>query len=150
MGAIGNEYSELQQYMDQMIGKYGMPKTVKIIRQLSGNFSLKRGRKQRAKLIYTFVVSEAFKVFDVKEKEEKKKLSQSYKDARMACYNLLQLYTDLSYNEIGQQFGHKKFGVYYNIGKCREILSIPKFNKPFVAHYEALEERVIQFIAKIN
>ena len=77
MGAIGNEYSELQQYMDQMIGKYGMPKTVKIIRQLSGNFSLKRGRKQRAKLIYTFVVSEAFKVFDVKEKVEKQKLSQS-------------------------------------------------------------------------
>ena len=150
MGTTGKEFTDLQQGIDQMIGKYGMPKTIKIIRQLSGNLKLKKGRKQRAKLISTFTVSEAFKVFDVKHKKQKGKLTQEYKDARMACYHLLNLYTDLNYNEIGKQFDHQKFGVYYHITKCREILTIPQFNKPFVALYETLEERVIQFIAKIN
>jgi hypothetical protein len=146
----GKEYSDLQQGIDKLIGKFGMSKTIQIIKQLSGTIKVHKQKKQRTKLITTFVISEGFSVFEVEETEPKSKPSKQYKEARMASYYILNQYTELSYNEIGKHFNQGKFGAYYHITKCRETLSIPKFNTSFVEKYEALEERVIQFIAKIN
>jgi len=68
----------------------------------------------------------------------------------MASYLIIQQYTGLSYTEIGKHFNQGKFGAYYHINKCRELLSIPKFHKSFVEQFQILEESVLQFIAKIN
>ncbi len=146
----GKEYSDLQQGIDQLIGEFGMPKTIQIIKQLSGSTKVKKQKKQWAKLIMTFVISEAFKTFEVEDTEPKNKLSKQYKEARMASYYILKQYTRLSYNQIGEYFGQQKYGVYYHITKCKEVLSIPQFHKSFVGQFQTLEERVIQFIAKIN
>ncbi len=144
------EYAELQQGVDKLVGKFGMTKALKIIDQLSGTSKMRTRQKEQTKLITTFVVSEAFKVFNVTEDLKKKVRSLEYREARMASYHLLNKYTELSYKEIGKQFNQGRFGVYYHVKNCSEFLSIPKFNKSFVSRYEVLEESLIQFITKIN
>lgn len=147
----GREYAELQQGMDTLIGKFGVPKTLKIITQLSGTVKARKQKRQLTRLITTFVISEAFKIFEVGDDVvPKDPLSNAYKEARKASYHLLNLYTELSYKEIGKHFNQGKFGAYYHIRKCRESLSLPKYNKPFIARYEVLEENLIEFIAKLN
>ncbi|TPN87149.1 hypothetical protein [Aquimarina algicola] len=146
----GKEYSDLQQSIDKLIGKFGMQKAINIIRQLSGTIKVRKNKTQRLKLITVFVISEAFKIFEVEHKEVNGKITKEYKEARMASYHLINQYTRLSYNEIGKYFDQGKFGAYYHIKNCKEILSIPQFNKPFVGRYETLEENLIQFIAQIN
>ncbi|TSE07935.1 hypothetical protein [Aquimarina algiphila] len=146
----GKDYTDLQQGIDSLIGKFGMPKAIKIIRQLSGTEMVRQHKKQHLELITVFVVSEAFKVFGVKHKEMEGKLTREFKQARMAGYHILSQYTRLTYNEMGKYFEQGKFGAYYHIKKCKEILSVPQFNKSFVGRYEVLEESLIQFMAKIN
>ncbi|WP_024772921.1 hypothetical protein [Aquimarina macrocephali] len=146
----GKEYSDLQQGIDKLVGKFGVPKTIKIIRQLSGTTKVRKHKNQRIKLITAFVTSEAFKIFEVEHKELNGKLTKQFKEARMASYHILNQFTRLSYNEIGKYFDQGKFGAYYHIKRCKETLSIPQFNKSFVGRYETLEENLIQFIAKIN
>lgn len=144
------EYTELQQGIDRLIGKFGMPKTLKIITQLSGSVAVRKQKDQREKLIATFVISESCKIFEVEDTEVKSKPSKRFKEARMACYYIINQYTQLSYNEIGSYFDQGKFGVYYHITKCKDALSIPKFNKSFVEKHEILDQSVLQFIAKID
>lgn len=146
----GKEYSDLQQSIDKLIGKFGMQKAINIIRQLSGTIIVRKNKTQRLKLITVFVISEAFKIFEVEHKEVNGKITKEYKDARMASYHLISQYTRLTYNEMGKHFDQGKFGAYYHIKNCKEILSVPQFNKPFVGRYETLEENLIQFIAQIN
>lgn len=144
------EYAELQHGVDKLIGKFGMTKALKIIDQLSGTAKMRTRQKEQTGLITAFVVDEAFKVFKVTEDLKKKVRSLEYREARMASYHLLNKYTELSYREIGKLFNQGRFGVYYHVKNCTEILSIPKFNKSFVNQYNVLEESLIQFIAKIN
>jgi hypothetical protein len=146
----GKEYSDLQQGIDKLIGKFGMPKTIKIIRQLSGTIKVREYKKQRIQLITTFVISEGFKIFGVEHKKVNDKTTKEFKEARMASYHILSQYTRLSYSEIAKHFDQGKFGAYYHINKCKEALSVPQFNKSFVGKYETLEENLIQFITKID
>lgn len=144
------EYAELQKRVGNLVGKFGMQKAINIIGQLSGTVIVRKNKTQQLKLITVFVISEAFKIFEVEHKEVNGKITREYKDARMASYHLISQYTRLTYNEIGKYFDQGKFGAYYHIKNCKEILSVPQFNKPFVGRYEALEENLIQFIAQIN
>ncbi len=144
------EYSDLQNGIDTLVGKFGMSKAISIIRQLSGTMVISTDKKQHLQLITAFVVSEAFKVFGVTNKEVDGKLTREFKEARMAGYHLLSQYTRLSYKEIGEHFDQGKFGAYYHVKKCKETLSIPRFNKSFAGKYETLEENLLQFIAKID
>ena len=151
MGQTGiTPYSELQQGIDTLIGKFGMPRTINMIKQLAGTLEIKKEKKQREKLVCTFTVSEAFKVFEVKDTEAKGPPSAAYKSARMAAYHIMNELTDLSYNEMGAYYGHQKYGVYYHLNNCKELLSIPQFHKAFNENYRVLEQRVIQFIAKLD
>lgn len=150
MDSTEENYKDLQQGIDKLIGKFGIKKAIRILRQLSGTSLVKEHSQQQLELITVFVVSEACKVFEVDKKEKEGKLTKEFKQARMAGYHLLSQYTRLSYPELGKHFGQGKFGAYYHIRKCREILSIPQFNKPFVERYKLIEENLIQFMAKMN
>ncbi len=142
--------TELQKGIDTLIGKFGTAKTVKMIKQLAGTLHVKKEKKQREELVYTFTISEAFKVFEVKDIEPEGPPSTSYKEARMAAYHIIDEHTDLSYNQIGKHFAHTKHAVYYHLNNCKEILSVAQFNQKFNENYQVLEQRVIGFIAKLD
>lgn len=146
----GEEYAKLQRGVEKLVGKFGIPRALKIIDQLSGTTRMRTKKKERTELITGFAISEAFKVFKVPRPEKPNKNSKAYREARMAVYHVLIRYTELSYKEIGKEFGQGRYGVYYHTGKCKEILTIPQLNKSFVKRYESFEEGVIQFIARIN
>lgn len=146
----GDEYAKLQRGLEKLVGKFGIPKAVKILDQLSGTTKMRTQKKQQTDLIATYVISEACRVFEVANPTAPDTKSKAYREARMAVYHLLSRYTELSYKEIGNMFGQGRYGVYYHAGKCKEILAIPRLNKSFVSNYEVFEEAVIQFIAKIN
>lgn len=141
-------YTELQQGIDVLVGKFGMPKTIQMIRQLSGIQKSKTQNIQRNELLYTFLIHESKKVFRVPNTTDQD-TSSEFKDARMACYYLMQQHTDLKYRAIGKYFGHGKFAVYYHIKKCKEFLSIPQFHRSFVERFGILEISVIEFLTKL-
>lgn len=144
------EYAKLQRGLEKLVGKFGIPKALKILDQLSGTTRMRTRKKQQTDVISTYVISEAYKVFGVIDSKSPDINSKAYREARMAAYHLLIRYTELSYKEIGKMFGQGRYGVYYHTGKCKEILAIPQLNKSFVSKYETFEEAVMQFIAKIN
>lgn len=144
------DYSDLQQSVDTLIGKFGLIKTIEVINNLTGNTQLQSSDTQKVKLLLVFVISQSIEIFNLQESQFKESTVQEYRDARMACYFLLKKYTDTSYAKIGENFGQSKRAVMYNYHKCDEILSIPQFYKPFVERYKMLENNVINFIAKLN
>ena len=146
----GRDYADLQEEIDKLIGKLGMAKTIKVIKQISGTREGKKKVAQKDILIPAFVTSEAFKIFEVVHTKTGKNTSTPYKEARMASYYLMDQYTELSYNEIGKSFQQKKFGVYYHLMKCKDALSLPKMNKTFVSRLTVLEELLIEFLTNIN
>ncbi len=146
----GEEYAKLQRGLEKLVGKFGIAKALKILDQLSGTTRMRTKKQQQTEVITTYVISEAYKIFGVTDPEKPDRKSKAFREARMAVYHLLIQYTELSYKEIGKIFGQGRYGVYYHMGKCNEILAIPQLNKSFVHNYEAFEEAVMQFIAKIN
>ncbi len=143
------EYSQLQQGVDKLIGKFGVSKARNIIEQLSSPVKKRTNVKQQSQLITAFIISEASIVFQV-DLLQKEVRSKAYRDARMASYHLLNNYTELSYAEIGKLFNQGRYGVYYHNKNCTELLSIPQFHKRFVTNYQTLETKLLQFIAQIN
>lgn len=144
------DYSDLQQSVDTLIGKFGLVKTIEVINNLSGNAQLKSSDTQKVKLLVVYIISQSIQIFDLQEPEFYTSTIQEYRDARMACYFLLKKYTDTSYAKIGESFKQSKRAVMYNYHKCDEILSIPQFYKPFVEKFKILENNIINFIAKLN
>lgn len=143
-------YSDLQKGIDLLISKFGISKTVRIVKQLSGNASFKNNEKQKVQLLVTFVISESQRLFDIEESPNKKESSKEFQDARMAAYHLIKKYTNMPYPQLGKLFGQSKRAVIYHHHKCEELLSIPRFHRAFTETYTTLEENIIQFIAKIN
>ncbi len=143
-------YTDLQERIDGLIGKFGLYKTIEVIASLSNNTELNSKNSQKAKLLLVFVISKSIDVFNLKEDLFYTSVIQEYREARMACYYLLRKYTDTSYGKIGENFNQSKRVIFYNYHKCDEILSIPQFYKPFVEKFKILEDHSINFISKLN
>ena len=145
-----HDYHDLQDSIDNLIGKFGLPKTIEIIDSLTNNTALTTKDKEKTKLLLIFVIAQSIEVFDLKEESFYSSPVQEYREARMSCYYLLKKYTDSSYAKIGENFKQSKRAILYNYHKCDEILSIPQFYKSFVEKFKILENNTINFIAKLN
>jgi hypothetical protein len=143
-------YLDLQKGIDLLISKFGISKTVRIVKQLSGNATFKKNEKQKVQLLVTFIISESQRLFDSEEPQAEEESPRGFNDARMTAYHLIKKYTDMSYQQLGKPFGQSKRAVIYHYNKCEELLSIPQFHKDFTEIYKTLEENIIQFIAKID
>ncbi len=143
-------YHDLQTGIDQLLGKFGLSKTLEIIHSLASNTQLKTREDEKAKLLLVFLKAKSIEVFQLQEATFYTSVVQEYKEARMSCYYLLKKYTDSSYAIIGEHFGQSKRAILYNYHKCDEMLSIPQYYKDFVSKFSVLEDHVINFIAKLN
>ncbi len=143
-------YNELQKGIDLLISKFGISKSVRIIKQLSGDTTFQENKHQKVELLTTFIISESQQIFGWKDPAAKICNDRDYKEGRMACYHVFKMYTDLSYRQMGTHFKQGKRGALYHATKCEELLSIPNYHKSFVKKYRLLEENTIRFIATIN
>lgn len=143
-------YTDLQQSIDALIGKFGLQKTIEVLDSLTHNTALTFEEQEKTQLLFVYVISQSIAIFDLKEEQFYSSTIQEYREARMSCYFLLKKYTDSSYAKIGERFNQSKRAVLYNYHKCEEILSIPQFYKPFVSKFTMLENNSINFIAKLN
>lgn len=143
-------YAELQKGIDALIGRFGLTNTIKMISQLTSNGRIKKPNQQKIELLSTFIISESKEIFKWDERDKNGIKKKNYKDAKMACYHLLNKYSQMSYREIGSTFGQGKTAANYHIKKCEERLSIPKFYGSFVAQYNLLEQNIIYFIANLH
>ena len=144
-----SNYSDLQRSIDELVGKHGLEKTVDIIRHFSGNTRIPVSQPHRLKLISDYITSQCIMLFDLEETNFHASTITEYREARMACYHLLKIYTDSSYARIGERFGWNLYHVFYFCKKCEEILSIPQYYKPFIEKYSSLEKCTINFIANL-
>ena len=142
-------YSTLQEQLDVVIGKIGLCRTIQLVGSFIDNSSITVDETEKFKLISRYIIAQSIEVFDLKSDEFYTNKIQEYKDARMACFRLLRTYTDCSYAKIGEAFGQKKRNIIYYYQKCEDMLSVPNFYLVFVGRYKELEQRVIQFIAKL-
>jgi chromosomal replication initiation ATPase DnaA len=143
-------YSDLQQHIDTLIGKFGLQHSVEVVASLTNNTALSAPDKEKVKLLLVFTISKSIDIFDLMEANFYTSSVQEYREARMACYFLLKKYTDCSYAKIGERFNQSKRAVLYHYHKCDEMLSIPQYYKPFVDKFKLLEHHIINFIAKLN
>jgi len=96
------DYSDLQQSVDMLIGKFGLVKTIEVINNLSGNTQLQSSDTQKVKLLLVYIVSQSIQIFNLQETDFYTSTIQEYRDARMACYFLLKKYTDTSYARLAR------------------------------------------------
>ncbi len=150
MDKINPDYHDLQSGIDQLLGKFGLPKTLEIIQSLTHNTKLNTKGDEKSKLLLVFLITKSIEVFQLQEDSFYTSTVQEYREARMSCYYLLKKYTDSSYAIIGEQFQQSKRAILYNYHKCEEILTIPQFYKDYMSKFKLLEDHTINFIAKLN
>lgn len=142
-------YSDLQKSIDNLIGKFGLEQTIYIIETFSdntgGNIEMRK-----LELIRDYIIGECIQIFNVNKKLFFKSECQKHREARMACYHLLDQYTQSSHSEIAKLLGRKRGSAIYFIQKCKERLSMPDNYRVFITKYKALEGNIICFIAKLK
>lgn len=143
-------YADLQQSVDELLGRHGLEKTVEILRHFSQEVRMPVNRNHKLRLIKEYIIAQCIEVFDLEETKFNRSTVREYREARMACYHLLKKFTGASYSLIAEQFGWRLHTVYYFCQKCDEILSIPQFYKPFTDRYRSLEDSTIQFISSLK
>ena len=143
-------YADLQQSVDELVGKFGLEKSVEIINSFSRNSRIGRSEIRKLKLIKDYIIAETILIFDLDEKNFFNSEIREYREARMACYHLLNKYTENSHSKIAETFGKKRGSALYFIHKCNNILSIPQFYPSFIEKYRGLESSTIHFISKLK
>jgi hypothetical protein len=143
-------YTDLQNCVDALVGKFGLEKSVEIINSFSNNTKIGRKEVRKLKLIKDYIIAETILIFDLDEQNFFQSEVTEYREARMACYHLLNKYTENSHSKIAQTFGKKRGSAFYFIHKCNEILSMPQFYRSFIEKYRGLESSTIHFISKLK
>ena len=143
-------YTDLQRSVDELVGRFGLAKSVEIINSFSKNTRIGKRAAHKLKLIKDYIFAEAILVFDLQEQHFFTSEFREYREARMACYHLLDKYTKNSHATIAEAFGKKRGSAFYYIHKCDEILSIPQYYRAFTDKYKLLESSTIDFIAKLK
>ena len=143
------DYNDLQKSIDKLIGKFGLEQTLYIIETFSDNTGRHKDIHKR-RLIEDYIIGEAIQIFNLDKSRFFKSERQKYREARMACYHLLDKYTGSTHREIAKALGRKRGSAIYFIQKCSEILSIPNGHHAFVAKYKALDSNIIGFFSKLK
>ena len=145
-----NNYSKLQQQIDQVIGKIGLDKTIFLLSSFIDSYNIAVSQPQKFQMLSRYLITECIRVFELNDKLFFTSNIQEYRDARMVCYHLLKKYTGLSYSKIAEDFGLTKRNILYGAKKCEEKLSVPYYYEGFVEKYDLLESTFLQFISKLS
>lgn len=146
-------YSDIQNVLDQLIGKHGVKKTYTMLAVFSDNKKIEvsdRGYKLRR--IKAHVVEQSILLFDLKKSEFYHSMIPEYRQARMACYHILYDYTSSSFAKIGEEFDRKLDSIHRYYNKCQGLLdsSHLNLNKKFIDKYTNLERSTINFILTLK
>ncbi len=144
------DYTDLQERVDALVGKFGLEKAVEIIDSFSKNANSSQKHHRKLKLIKDYIIAETIIVFDLDENEFFTSELIDYREARMACYHLLDKYTQNSHAKIAAIFGKKRNSALYFIHKCKNILSIAHCYPNFTEKYKAVENSTIHFITNLK
>ena len=108
-------YTDLQKSVDQLVGRFGLETSVEIINSFSENTRIGGKASRKLKLIKDYIISEAISIFDLDERKFFASRVTEYREARMACYYLLDKYTKNSHARIAEVFGRKRGSAYHYI-----------------------------------
>lgn len=148
--ATANNYNQLQDSIDKVIGKIGLRRTKYLLDSFIDNTTVNQGEREKIKMVTQYLVSLTAKVFELKEELFFVSTVREYRDARMCCFHLLRKYTEDTYPKIGLNFNCSARIVMYGCFAVEDRLAVPKGNAKFVGNYTLLESRLIDFIGKIN
>ncbi|WP_238528727.1 hypothetical protein U8527_10420 [Kordia algicida OT-1] len=105
---------------------------------------------ERVKQLIKLTISKSIEVFNLKKATFYKSNLSEYKDARMACYYIINKYTQISLGKIAEVFNVKRRSVEYFEQKCKEMLSIPSFYPTYLQRHRAIEDHIIKYISTLN
>lgn len=145
-----NNYNQLQDSIDKVIGKIGLRRTKYLLDSFIDNTTVTQNEREKIKMVTQYLVSLTIKVFELKEYPFFISTVREYRDARMCCFHLLRKYTEDTYPKIGLNFNCSARIVMYGCFTVDDRLAMPKGNSRFVANYTLLESKLIEFIGKIN
>ena len=143
-------FQRLQESLERVVNKIGVQRTTELLESFDHNSSITANEMGKVKLIATYVVSQAIRIFSLEETKFYTSEIREYREARMACYNIIHTYTRCSYAKIGELFSKKKRNVLYYCQKCKGLVEEPLFDKQFAEKYRQLDKCTIEFIGKIN
>lgn len=145
-----NDYTLLQASIDKVIGKIGLQRTIALLNSFITNTSTAKNEQEKIKMVTGYLVNTAIRVYELSDDHFYTSNVRGYRDARMCCFHLLRKYTDDTYSKIGLSLRCSERSVIYGCNISEERLSMPKGNAAFVAKYNLLESKLIEFIGKIN
>jgi hypothetical protein len=150
MGSAGKTYTELQISIDKVIGKIGMERTIYLLDSFIQNTTITQNEQEKIKMISQYLITLAIRIYELQETVFFTSSVTEYRDARYCCFHLLRKYTKDSYPKIGLMFYSSSRIVMYGCSITDERLSVPKVHSKFTHHYNLLESKLIEFIAKIE
>jgi len=145
-----NDYNLLQSSIDKVIGKIGLQRTITLLNSFITNTSTTKNEQEKIKMVTGYLVNTAIRVYELSDDLFYTSNIRGYRDARMCCFHLLRKYTDDTFSKIGLSFRCSERSVIYGCNISEERLSMPKGNMPFVAKYNLLESKLIEFMGKLN
>ncbi len=145
-----NNYTQLQDSIDKVIGKIGLRRTKYLLDSFIDNTTVMQNEREKIKMVTQYLISLTIKVFELKEDVFFISTIREYRDARMCCFHLLRKYTEDTYPKIGLNFNCSARIVMYGCFAVDDRLAMPKGNSGFVSNYTLLESKLIEFIGKIN
>jgi len=98
------QYSDLQQYMDRCIGKFGLERTVKLLGHFLGDSKEDKTIQNRLGLVVEFLKAETANAFNLNVDELLTSKDSAYYEARMLCYAILHHCEGVGPTHIGRLF----------------------------------------------
>ncbi|MEM9341124.1 MAG: hypothetical protein AAGA66_20495 [Bacteroidota bacterium] len=147
---LNSSYRELQNCVDELIGKLGVENTIYLLRSFMDAARIPMDATQRMRILSRYLITECIRFYGLKDRMFFTSNAEEYRESRMICYHLLKKYTDASYSKIAEDFGVSKRNVVYTYKKCDERLSVPYYYPAFITNYQTLEKRTIHFITKLT
>lgn len=138
-------YTDVQAEVNVLLAKFGLPRTLKMLRFLSDDKELPSVLS--AAQLKDFLLSQCLRIYGISEEDFLHNQTNDYRYARMACMHLLRDYGKLSHRHIGQLMGITRRSAGYFILQSETKLRQPQFHQAYIRPYEALEFQLIQFIS---
>ena len=145
-----SDAQKIEQTLRSLVKKFGSEKVSKMLTTLDSNTSATFDQVERIDTIKEYLIAQAIVIFHLERDKFYTNETQDYREARMVCYNLMDVYTECSHAQIGRIFnGKSKQSIQRYCQRCKEnYLSVPQFCQGFCDQYGQLEALLIEFIGK--
>ena len=140
---------EFNMALDQVVNELGLTKSTGLLKSFLKNLKCSND-VTKVKLVKAFIINQSIQLFAIQEAQFLTSTTPEYKEARMACYQILYQYTQSSHALIGELFHKNKRHVLHYCTIFKEIMEVPHTRRSFVEKYNTLEEQTIAFIGKLN